>query len=256
MLLLLSVLVAALQADPGDVELRASYRRALQIAQETWDVEGTVRRGRDADGAELLRVDGRLEVRGVDGAHRTLEATLWRAGERWTYLDRAAGVVHEGAGPGVGGRASAALFGLWSAAVEPAEGLASEGTTTYGPRSVRVLARDDAGLRVRRYVDPEDGWPWYVERQAAADGAERSFETWKRLALDVSPSLGPEVFAVEDLADAQRRPPLAVTAAEAFELAPDDRAAEVGVLAGLDDFRARFEAARGKVRLVGLFGPT
>lgn len=249
----------------GDMVLEANYRRSLQIAQETWAVEGTVRRLDDE--IERFRIDGKIQFIDAAGAKEETQASLWRRGEIWYFVDKTAGTWCQGKGPGLGGEASAALYGLYDLpfSADPernrfdAAAWSEGGRARFAGEICNVIeARTEAGAQQRWLLSKQDHLPASIRSEQALAGADALFETWSRKSYRErrvpEARIDPIDFTARGWNEVQ---PIAVSVAEAF-VTPlaEERSSVISLADGLEPFYRRFNRGTDHPRLVGLFGPT
>lgn len=243
----------------------ATYRRSLQIAQRTWAVRGTVRRLDDE--LERFRIDGTVEVLDAEGERKEVLAVLWRKGETWYFADRTAGTWCRGEGPGLGGEISAALFGLYGLPFSeaPEHNAFDPSAWQDGGRSrfagqlctsVRCKTRD--GALQRWLIGGQDHLPVSIRTEKELGRADKLLESWSRTSYKARRLPEARIDPVDFRAKGWKQvEPIARTIEEVFALRSDRRAADVVSLAeGIGPFVARFNEARGRPRMLGLFGPT
>ncbi|MAB79670.1 MAG: hypothetical protein CMJ89_10005 [Planctomycetes bacterium] len=251
-------------ARSGDLVLQGKYRRALQIAQTAWSVEGTVYRL--LDDVERFCIDGRVLFTLKNGDQEETEATLWRRGEDWFFLNRTLGEWCRGTGPGLGGRHSAALYGLWALpfADEPErnsfepDGWKDEGRSHYAGHVCHVIeAKTATGEQQRWFMSEKDGLPCMIRSRRPLDGVETLFEVWSRSDLERRRAPDSRVDPPELKAGSfEEMEAQAVTMAEVFSVREPVSPDVISLSGGLAPFRGRFDAAAGRSRVIGLFGPT
>jgi len=248
----------------GDMVYDATYRRSLQIAQKTWAVRGTVRRLDDE--LERFRIDGTVEVLDAEGGRREVLAVLWRKGEAWYFADRTAGSWCRGEGPGLGGDISAALFGLYDLpfseapernAFAPSAWEDGGHSSFAGQRCASILCETRDGAVQRWLIAGQDHLPVSIRSEEELGGAERLVERWNRTSYKArrlpEARIDPDDFRARGWKQVD---PQATTNREVFALPGDAELARVvSLAAGTGPFVTRFDEARDRPRILGLFGP-